>query len=151
MPTTIKQKEPICALATPAGKGALSIVRLSGKDAHSIAEKVTHKKLIARNACYTNFYIQNGEILDQGIAIYFQTPASFTGEDVVEFHCHGNPLLADALLKTLCQLGARLATPGEFSLRAFLNNKIDLAQAEAIADLINTTTEQGARNANKSL
>jgi len=151
MPTTIKQKEAICALATPAGKGALAIVRLSGKGAHAIAEKITHKNLSARQASYTNFYNLNGELLDQGLAIYFQTPASFTGEEIVEFHCHGNPLLADVLLKTLCACGARLATPGEFSLRAFLNNKIDLAQAEAIADLINSTTEQGARTATKSL
>jgi len=151
MPTTIKQKEPICALATPAGKGALSIVRLSGKGAQAIAEKVTQKKLPVRHASFTSFYTQNGDALDQGLVIYFQAPASFTGEDVVEFHCHGNPLLADLLLKTLCGFGARLASPGEFSLRAFLNSKIDLAQAEAIADLINSTTEQSARTATKSL
>lgn len=155
MPTPNKQKELICALATPPGKGALAIVRLSGKDAHAVAKQITHKTLVARQAHYTKFYDVNEEVtdhvIDQGLAIYFQAPASFTGEDVIEFHCHGNPLVADILLKMICSLGARLATPGEFSLRAFLNNKIDLAQAEAIADLINSTTEQGARTASKSL
>jgi len=148
---TIEQQASICALATPAGKGALAIVRLSGKDAHAIAIQITHKNLTPRKAHYTNFYDRVNGVIDQGLAIYFQSPASFTGEDVIEFHCHGNPLVADLLLKTLCSLGAHLATPGEFSLRAFLNNKIDLTQAEAIADLINSTTEQGVRNATRSM
>lgn len=147
----IGQQEPICALATPTGKGALAIVRLSGKDAYSIANKITHMKLTSRFAHYTAFYDFNDEIIDQGLAIFFKAPASFTGEDVIEFHSHGNPLVTELLLKTLCSLGARLANPGEFSLRAFLNNKIDLAQAEAIADLINSTTEQAARTATRSL
>ncbi len=147
----IEQQESICALATPAGKGALAIVRLSGKDAHAIAKIITHKPLTPRKAHYTNFYDCDDGVIDQGLAIYFQTPASFTGEDVIEFHCHGNPLVADLLLKTLCSLGARLATPGEFSLRAFLNNKIDLTQAEAIADLINSTTEKAVRTATRSM
>jgi tRNA modification GTPase len=151
LPTIIKQKELICALATPPGKGALAIVRLSGKDALKLAKQIMHQSLLAREACYTSFYSEDNEVIDQGLAIYFQSPASFTGEDVVEFQCHGNPLIAELLLKTLCSLGARLATAGEFSLRAFLNNKIDLAQAEAIADLINSTTEQGARTATRSL
>lgn len=151
MPETILQKELICALATPPGKGALAIVRLSGKNAHVIAKNITHKQLAPRQASYTNFYSRDGAVLDQGLAIYFQTPASFTGEDVIEFHCHGNPLVTDLLLKTLCSLGVRLANPGEFSLRAFLNNKIDLTQAEAIADLINSTTEQAARTATRSM
>jgi tRNA modification GTPase len=151
LPKNITQKELICALATPPGKGALAIVRLSGKDAHAIAKKITHKSLAPRQASYTNFYNHDGAVLDQGLAIYFQTPASFTGEEVIEFHCHGNPLVADLLLKTLCNLGSRLAVPGEFSLRAFLNNKIDLAQAEAIADLINSTTEQAVRTATRSM
>lgn len=151
IPPTIVQKEPICALATPPGKGALAIVRLSGKDAYAIAKNITHESLLPRRAHYTAFYDANDGIIDQGLATYFQTPSSFTGEDVIEFHCHGNPLVAELLLKTLCCLGARLATPGEFSLRAFLNNKIDLAQAEAIADLINSTTEQAARTATRSL
>lgn len=159
----VSQKELICALATPSGKGALAIVRLSGKGALKLAKQITQKspstgvpaknsaKITAREACYTSFYNQDNELIDQGLLIYFESPASFTGEDVVEFHCHGNPLVAELLLKTLCNFGARMATAGEFSLRAFLNNKIDLAQAEAIADLINSTTEQGARTATRSL
>lgn len=154
MPTknsqSVEQKELICALATPSGKGALAIVRLSGKGALKLATQITQQSLPVRQACYTSFF-NNSEVIDRGLAIYFQSPASFTGEDVVEFHCHGNPLVAELLLKTLCNLGARLANAGEFSLRAFLNNKIDLAQAEAIADLINSTTEQGARTATRSL
>ncbi len=146
-----RQGEPICAMATPPGRGALAVVRLSGYEVLSIANKVTHKFLQSRHATYTNFYDSNDELIDQGIAIYFQTPASFTGEDVVEFHCHGNPIVSELLLNTLCEHGSRLATPGEFSLRAFMNNKIDLAQAEAIADLIYSTTEQGVRTATRSL
>ena len=151
MPSSASQQQCICALATPPGRGALSIVRVSGKHALSLAEKITKCSLLARQAKFTSFYSSENFIIDQGLAIYFQAPASFTGEDVVEFHCHGNPLLAEALLKTLCSYGARLASPGEFSLRAFLNNKIDLTQAEAIADLINASTEQGIRSATGSL
>ncbi len=151
MPNIKQQKELICALATPAGKAALAIVRLSGKTAANIAIQVTKQELIDRHATYTKFYDDQGDVIDQGLVIYFKAPASFTGEDVVEFHCHGNPLVAELLLKTLCRLGARMAAAGEFSLRAFLNNKIDLAQAEAIADLINSTTEQAVRTATKSM
>ena len=147
----ISQKELICAIATPPGRGALAIVRLSGKQAREVAEKITKTSLVARQAVFTSFLNQDGIVIDQGLTIFFQAPASFTGEDVVEFHCHGNPLVAESLLKALCVEGARLATAGEFSLRAFLNNKIDLTQAEAIADLINSTTEQSARTATRSL
>ncbi len=147
----ISQKELICAIATPPGRGALAIVRLSGKQAREVAEKITKTSLVARQAVFTSFLNQDGSVIDQGLTIFFQAPASFTGEDVVEFHCHGNPLVAESLLKALCVEGARLATAGEFSLRAFLNNKIDLTQAEAIADLINSTTEQSARTATRSL
>ena len=145
------QKELICAIATPPGRGALAIIRLSGKGACELAEKLTHKKLSLRQASFTSLYDSSDTLIDRGIAIYFQAPASFTGEDVVEIHCHGNPLVAETLLKTLCEYGARLATTGEFTLRAFLNNKIDLTQAEAIADLINSTTEQAMRTASKSM
>ena len=127
MPTndsqSVRQKELICALATPPGKGALAIVRLSGKDALKLATQITQCSPKARQACYTSFFNNDGEVIDQGLVVFFQSPASFTGEDVVEFHCHGNPLVAELLLKALCNLGARLATAGEFSLRAFLNNK----------------------------
>ena len=147
----ILQRELICAIATPPGRGALAIVRLSGKQAREVAEKITKTSLVARQTIFTSFFNQDESVIDQGLTIFFQAPASFTGEDVVEFHCHGNPLVAESLLKALCAEGARLATAGEFSLRAFLNNKIDLTQAEAIADLINSTTEQSARTATRSL
>ena len=147
----ILQEELICAIATPPGRGALAIVRLSGKDAYNVAKKITKTSLTPRQACFTSFFASDNSVIDQGLAIYFQAPASFTGEDVVELHCHGNPLVAETLLKTICAHGARLANAGEFSLRAFLNNKIDLTQAEAIADLINSTTEQSVRTATKSL
>jgi tRNA modification GTPase len=148
---SLRQGEAICATATPPGRSAVAIVRMSGLGVVTIANKVTHKKLLPRQATHTSFYDSDNKIIDQGIAIYFQTPASFTGEDMVELHCHGNPIISSLLLKTLCEHGSRLATPGEFSLRAFLNNKIDLARAEAIADLINSTTEQGVRTATRSL
>ena len=143
--------DSICAVATAPGRAALAVIRLSGPDAHAIAEQVTHRKLAVREAVLTGFYDAGGERIDQGIALYFQAPASFSGEDLVEFHSHGSPVVCDLLLDTLCAHGARLAEPGEFSLRAFLNHKIDLAQAEAIADLIASSTEQCARLANRSL
>ena len=147
----LHQKEPICALATPAGRGALAIVRLSGRKVLEIANQITNKNLTPRHATFTTFLDDKKEIIDSGIAVFFKSPESFTAEDMVEFYCHGNPVVADLILKTLCEFGARLANPGEFSLRAFLNNKINLAQAEAIADLINCTTEQGVRTASRSL
>ena len=152
LPKTVPpQGELICAVATPPGRGALAIVRLSGQGSVEVANTLTRKKLPVRMAQHTKFFDSNNKIIDQGIAIYFQAPASFTGEDVVELHCHGNPIIADLLLQAVCEHGARLATPGEFSLRAFLNNKIDLVQAEAIADLISATTAQGVRTAARSL
>ncbi len=151
MPNTPQtQKEPICALATPSGRGALAVVRLSGDAALEIANKLVKKTLRDRQATVTKFY-NNDEIIDRGIAIYFKAPASYTGEDVVEFQCHGNPIISNLLINALCEQGARMATPGEFTLRAFLNNKIDLAQAEAIADLISCTTEKSVRTATRSL
>ena len=127
------------------------MIRLSGKDARNIAEQVTQCKLPVREATLAGFHDVRGERIDQGIALYFQAPASFSGEELVEFHTHGNPVVCDLLLDTLCAQGARLAEPGEFSLRAFLNRKIDLTQAEAIADLIASSTEQCVRLANRSL
>lgn len=152
MPNVIPSSaDSICAVATAPGRGALAVIRLSGPDAHTIAEQVTHRKLAARQAILTGFYDAGGERIDQGIALYFQAPASFSGEELVEFHTHGSPVVCDLLLDTLCAHGARLAEPGEFSLRAFMNRKIDLAQAEAIADLISSSTEQCVRLANRSL
>lgn len=144
-------RDTITAISTAPGVGAIGIVRLSGPLSLQIAEQVIHKKLTPRVACYTEFYDPQSEILDKGLCLYFPNPYSFTGEDVVEFQGHGGIIVLNQLLQTVLKLGARLATPGEFSLRAFLNNKIDLAQAEAISDLISAKTTQAARSAVQSL
>ena len=142
--------ETIAAIATPPGKGGVGIVRLSGPYALSIAQQLSHKTLKPRQATFTEF-TQDGVMLDEGLIIYFKAPQSFTGEDVVELQGHGGPIIMDRLLQAACQLGARLARPGEFSERAFLNHKLDLTQAEAIADMINATTVQAAQAAMRSL
>lgn len=143
--------DTIAAIATATGRGGVGIVRVSGKKASFIAESLLKVKLQPRYAHYCPFHNNNGEILDQGIALFFPGPNSFTGEDVLELQGHGGPVILDLLLREITQLGVRLARPGEFSERAFLNDKLDLAQAEAIADLIDATTEQAARNALHSL
>jgi tRNA modification GTPase len=143
-------RDTIAAIATAPGKGGVGIVRLSGKQALPIGEKISNKPLPARNAIFCNFSDASG-VIDQGIALHFAAPASFTGEDVVELHGHGGPQVLDMLLTACVQHGARLARPGEFSERAYLNDKLDLAQAEAIADLIDASSAQAARNAVHSL
>ena len=143
--------ETIAAIATAPGRGGIGIIRLSGVQALTIGETLTAKALQPRQATFSSFRNDSGEILDQGICLYFPAPESFTGEDVVELQAHGGPVILDMLLSTCCAFGARPARPGEFSERAFLNNKLDLAQAEAIADLINSSTELAARNASQSL
>lgn len=144
--------ETILAIASPPGRGGVGIVRVSGPRAYLIALEITQLKTIKpRYVKYCPFYHVNGEILDEGLLLYFKAPNSFTGEDVIEFQCHGAPIVQDALLQRGVQLGARLARPGEFSERAFLNNKIDLTQAEAIADLINASSQTAARMAMQSL
>ncbi len=153
----LPDNDTIAAISTAPGMGAIGIVRLSGPLSLSIAEQVTQKKLSPRVACYTEFYETPDNItgtlsvLDKGLCLYFPNPYSFTGEDIIEFQGHGGTIVLNQLLKTVLNLGARLATPGEFSLRAFLNNKIDLAQAEAISDLISAKTTQAARSAVQSL
>ena len=142
--------DTIAAIATAQGRGGVGIVRVSGPQAKSIAQAVTGKVLTPRYAHYGPFHGQD-YVLDQGLALYFKGPHSFTGEDVLELQGHGGPVVLDLLLKRCVQLGARLAKPGEFSERAFLNDKLDLAQAEAIADLIEASSEQAARNALRSL
>lgn len=144
--------ETIIAQATPPGQGGIGIIRLSGPRCLQISEKVTLKeKFPPRQALFTKFYDEKKDLLDEGIVLYFNSPNSFTGEDVIEFQMHGSPVIVDLLLKTCVSYGARLARPGEFSERAFLNGKIDLAQAEAIADLIESGTETAARMATRSL
>jgi tRNA modification GTPase len=147
----LPDNDTIVAISTAPGMGAIGIVRLSGPRSLEIAEQVLHKKLTPRVACYTEFYETEEVILDKGLCLYFPNPHSFTGEDIVEFQGHGGVVVLDQLLKKCLNLGARLATPGEFSLRAFLNNKIDLTQAEAISDLISAKTAQAARSAMQSL
>lgn len=146
--------DTIAAIATAPGRGGIGIVRLSGPRARDIGERICKRSLQPRYAHHCQFHeapLDAGQPLDSGIALFFPTPNSFTGEDVVELQGHGGPVILDLLIKTCCQLGARLARAGEFSERAYLNDKIDLAQAEAIADLINSTTESAARSANRSL
>jgi tRNA modification GTPase len=143
--------ETIAAVATAQGRGGVGIVRVSGPLAASIAVAVSGRQLKPRYAHYGPFNDADGQVLDQGLALYFPGPHSFTGEDVLELQGHGGPVVLDLLLRRCVQLGARLARPGEFSERAFLNDKLDLAQAEAIADLIEASSEQAARNALRSL
>ncbi len=143
--------ETIAAVATAQGRGGVGIVRVSGPLAQSIALAVSGRELKPRYAHYGPFNDADGQVLDQGLALYFPGPHSFTGEDVLELQGHGGPVVLDLLLRRCVQLGARLARPGEFSERAFLNDKLDLAQAEAIADLIEASSEQAARNALRSL
>ncbi len=142
--------DTIAAIATATGRGGVGIIRVSGKQVLAIAQSIVKTSLKPRQAHYCDFYSDN-QIIDQGLAILFPNPHSFTGEDVLELQGHGGPVVLDMLLNTVLKLGARLARPGEFSERAFLNDKIDLAQAEAIADLIDASTEQAARNALHSL
>ncbi|MGI9277724.1 MAG: tRNA uridine-5-carboxymethylaminomethyl(34) synthesis GTPase MnmE [Endozoicomonas sp.] len=144
-------KDTIAAQATAPGKGGVGIIRVSGPDAMRIAGEVLRIEPRPRYAHYGPFYEESGVELDEGIAIYFPNPNSFTGEDVLELQGHGGPVILDMLLNRILALGARLANPGEFSERAFLNDKMDLAQAEAIADLIDSTSEQAARSALRSM
>lgn len=143
--------DTVCAIATPAGRGGIGVVRVSGPATESIARSLLGKLPQPRYAHYGPFNDGAGEALDYGIALFFPAPHSFTGEDVLELHGHGGPVVLDRLMARLTGLGARPARPGEFSERAFLNGKLDLAQAEAVADLIDAGTEAGARAALHSL
>lgn len=143
--------DTIAAIATPPGRGGVGIIRVSGPLAKTISEKILGKIPQPRFADYLPFLDQNNETIDSGLALYFVEPNSFTGEDVLELQGHGGPVVMDLLLKRVVELGARIANPGEFSERAFLNDKVDLAQAEAIADLIEAGSEQAAKSAVKSL
>jgi tRNA modification GTPase len=147
----ITHQDTIAAIATPPGNGGVGIIRISGNNALSVAQQLTNKTLQPRHAHYASFYESDGTIIDSGLALFFPNPASFTGEDTVEIQGHGGSVVLDMLLRRILSLGARLANPGEFSERAFLNGKLDLAQAEAIADLIASSTEQSARSAQKSM
>lgn len=143
--------ETIAAIATAKGSSSVGIIRISGKASLDIAQTMTKKRLAARRATFCTFYGADGQAMDQGLTLFFSAPASFTGEDVAELHTHGGTVILASVLERVCALGARYARPGEFSERAFHNGKIDLVQAEAIADLIASTSRQAARSAMHSL
>ncbi len=146
-----KSGDTIAAIATPAGNGGIGIIRISGPKSIYIAKKITSVELIPRYAIFTEFKNKKGLTVDSGILIYFKAPHSFTGEDVIELQAHGGPALLDTLLRTCCNFGARFASPGEFTLRAFLNEKLDLAQAESLPSLIGASTERAVISAASSL
>ena len=143
--------DTIAAIATPPGRGGIGIVRISGPSAVDIARNMLGVLPQPRIAQCTTFRDAQVCVIDVGLALYFAAPHSFTGEDVLELQGHGGPVVMDRLLKRVVELGARLARPGEFSQRAFLNGKMDLAEAEAIADLIDSSSEHAARLAVRSL
>ena len=150
---------PIAAIATAPGRGGIGVVRISGKQlgdiAHALCDLAPDVPLRARHATYTRFIDAQGGVIDQGLVLYFPAPHSYTGEDVLELHGHGGPVVLQMLLARCLEAGAaidlRLAEPGEFTQRAFQNDKLDLAQAEAVADLIDAATEAAARSASQSL
>ncbi len=159
-----RHSDPIVAIATAPGRGAVGMVRVSGRGLQALALALCGRSLAPRQATYTPFLDAAGQAIDHGLALYFVAPHSFTGEDVLELQAHGGPVVLQLLLARCLQAGAepgqsgtprlpnlRVALPGEFSERAFLNDKIDLAQAEAIADLIDASTEAAARSASRSL
>jgi tRNA modification GTPase len=147
--------DPIVAIATAAGRGAVGIVRVSGRDVSGIVHALCARPLKPREATYLAFRDAQGQPIDHGLALHFPAPHSYTGEDVLELQAHGGPVVLQLLLQRCLQAGAdihlRPAQPGEFTQRAFLNDKLDLAQAEAVADLIDASTEAAARGASRSL
>ena len=143
--------DTIAAIATAPGRAGIGVVRISGRDLGSISQKICGKILRPRVATLSDFSDSAGAAIDQGLALYFPAPHSYTGEDVLELQGHGGPMVLQRLLKRCLALGARVAEPGEFSKRAYLNGKMDLAQAEGVADLIDAATEQAARCASRSI
>ncbi len=143
--------DTIAAIATAQGRGGIGVIRISGRNIKIIGNGILGKLPAARHATYCNFRDENGNVLDQGIVLYFPAPHSYTGEEVFELQGHGGPAVLQMLLQRCLDLGARLAQPGEFTRRAFLNNKLDLAQAESVADLIDANTTEAARSAVRSL
>lgn len=143
--------DTIAAIATASGAGGVGIVRLSGPRARAIAEAMCARRLRPRHAHHARFLAADGEAIDDGIALLFAAPASYTGEDIVELQAHGSPALLQALVARCCALGARIARPGEFTERAYLNGRLDLAQAEAVADLVAAGDAAAARAARRAL
>jgi len=150
-----RHQDPIAAIATAPGRGGVGIVRISGKNLAPLIEAICARPLKPREATYLPFHDAQAQPIDQGLAIHFPAPHSYTGEDVLELQAHGGPVVLQLLLARCLEagaaLGVRVARPGEFTERAFLNDKIDLAQAEAVADLIDASTEAAARSASRSL
>jgi tRNA modification GTPase len=147
----IMDSDTIAARATPPGRGGIAIVRISGPAVQEIAHALLGKLPEPRFATFGDFLDDSGVGIDTGLALFFPSPHSFTGEDVLELHAHGGPVVCDMLLERILALGARPAEPGEFSKRAFLNDKLDLSQAEAIADLIDSDSRSAARAAQRSM
>jgi tRNA modification GTPase len=145
------ETDVIAAVATAQGRAGIGVVRVSGKDLGAFAAGILGKPPAPRTAVHVSFRGADGQPIDEGLALYFPAPASYTGEDVLELHGHGGPVVMRMLLRRCLELGARLAAPGEFTRRAFLNDKLDLAQAEAVADIIDAATETAARCALRSL
>lgn len=144
-------RDTIAAIATAPGRGGVGVVRISGSRLADLAQTLAGKPLKPRHAHYADFCDAQGQVIDQGLALFFPAPHSFTGEDVLELQGHGGPVVMQMLLRRCVELGARLAEPGEFTRRAFLNDKLDLAQAESVADLIDAGSEAAARSALRSL
>ena len=147
----LNHTDTIAAIATPSGNGGVGIIRISGLLVADIAKQLLNKPITPRHAVYSSFLDYDGSIIDSGIALYFPNPHSYTGEDILELQGHGGVVVLDMVLRRVLSLGARLAKAGEFTERAFLNNKLDLAQAEAVADLITSSTEHAVRSAQKSM
>src|SRR5687767_11417388 len=151
MPSDEVSRDTIAAIATPAGRGGVGVVRISGPAVPQICRQVLGEVPAARVATHKTFRDAHGEAIDEGIALYFPAPHSYTGEAVLELQGHGGPVVMQALLAACLDAGARLAEPGEFTRRAFLEGKLDLAQAEAVADLIDAASREAARSALRSL
>ena len=150
-PTARPITQPIAAIATPSGRGGVGIVRVSGKDIAAVIDGIAGRALPPRIATRVTFRDAHGAPIDSGLALHFPAPHSYTGENVVEWHGHGGPAVMRLLLARCIELGARLAEPGEFTKRAFLNGKLDLAQAESVADVIDASTTAAVRAAARSL
>jgi len=145
------QPDTIAAIATPPGFGGIGVIRISGEKSLDLVYLLTGLRPEPRRAVLCKFYDRHGDVVDEGIALYFPSPCSYTGEAVCELQCHGAPVVLNLVMQRLVELGARIAQPGEYTKRAFLNGKLDLSQAEAVADLINSSTEAAAKSAMRSL
>jgi tRNA modification GTPase len=150
-PLRARGGDTIAAIATPPGRGGIGVVRISGPGSHAIAAAIAGSVPVARHAALASFRSAAGELIDQGLLLFFEAPHSYTGEDVAELQGHGGPVVMRELLRRCVELGARLAQPGEFTRRAFLNDRLDLAQAESVADLIDASSTEAARSAARSL